>query len=72
MPLPKPEIIDHDGFHVVRDDLLPGGTKRRGLTELLNALGADEYIYPSTAQGYGPVALAHACRDLGKKATLIY
>ena len=27
--LPKPIIVEHDGFKVVRDDLLDGGTKRR-------------------------------------------
>ena len=70
--LPAPQLATHDGYVVVRDDLIPGGSKRRVLTTLLENLDADEFVYPSTAYGYGPLALAYAAQDLGKKAVLFY
>ena len=33
--LPKPIIVEHDGFKVVRDDLLDGGADIRVVQELL-------------------------------------
>lgn len=65
-----PVITEHDGFMVVRDDLLEGGTKRRALTKLLFRLNADEVVYAATAYGYGQLSLAYAGRDTGKKTTL--
>ncbi len=41
MNLPKVELIE--GVHVVRDDLIPGGTKQRVIPGLLS--GADEFVY---------------------------
>jgi hypothetical protein len=67
--LPPPAIWVHDGISVVRDDLLPGGTKRRAIHLLFNSV-ADEYIYASPAQGAAQIALAYAARDYGKKATI--
>ena len=69
MSAPPPVRIDDiGGILVVRDDLIPGGTKRRVLGPLL--AGADEWVYASPAQGYAQVALAHACRETGKRATV--
>lgn len=65
---PAPVIEEHAGILVVRDDLIPGGTKRRVLDRLL--VGAEEFVYASAAYGYAQVALAYACRDLGKRATV--
>ena len=67
---PAPVITSHDGFLVVRDDLIAGGTKRRALTELLGNITAHEVVYPATAYGYGQLALAYAGMDTGKKVTL--
>lgn len=62
-------IIEQIGkILVVRDDLLPGGTKSRVLPELLT--GATEFVYASPAYGYAQVALAHACRNAGYQATI--
>jgi hypothetical protein len=65
---PPPVLQEHAGILVVRDDLVPGGTKRRVLGSLLG--GADEFVYASPAYGYAQVALAHSCRELGKRATV--
>lgn len=66
--LPPPVLEQRDGLTVVRDDLLPGGTKRRVLAEVLPP--AAEYVYASPAYGYAQVALAYVCRDLAAQATV--
>jgi hypothetical protein len=45
-------------LYVVRDDLLPGGTKTRGLIEYLLRSNFDSFIYAGPETGYGQVALA--------------
>lgn len=66
--LPAPVIVNHDGFLVVRDDLLPGGTKRRALHVLFDDRA--EYVYASPVYGYAQVALAYAARDAGRRAAV--
>ncbi len=66
--IPAPVIEEIDGIHVVRDDLLPGGTKRRVIPLLLG--GAEEFVYASPAYGYAQVALAYSCAAAGKRATI--
>ena len=66
--LPPPVVETIDGVVVVRDDLLPGGTKRRAIPALL--VGADEFVYASPAYGYAQVALAYACAAAGVRATI--
>lgn len=63
-----PVIQTINGIQIVRDDLLAGGTKRRVIPALL--YGADEFVYASPAYGYAQIALAHTCREMGKKATI--
>lgn len=69
MTLPEPVILEHDGILVVRDDLLPGGTKRRAMHVLFDDKH-NEYVYASPVYGYAQVALAYACRDYHKLATV--
>ncbi len=66
--LPEPVIVEHEGFLVVRDDLLPGGTKRRAIHALFD--GRWEYVYASPVYGYAQLALAYAARDHDKQATI--
>jgi len=68
--LPPPKIAEHGGVLVVRDDRMPGGTKRRGLDIMLRADGAEEFVYAGPAYGYAQIALAYACRAAGRRATL--
>lgn len=68
--LPAPVIEQHAGVLVVRDDLLPGGTKMRAMLPLMQAQAASEFVYASPAQGYAQVALAHCARLLGRRATV--
>lgn len=70
MTIKRPFVIEtHNGFTVVRDDLLPGGTKQRVLERWLPELGPAEYVYAGPREGYAQVALAEACRTLGKGYT---
>lgn len=67
--LPAPRIDQVGQWLVVRDDLLPGGTKQRVLPLFLND-GDDEYVYATPAYGYAQIALAHSCAMCGKQATV--
>jgi hypothetical protein len=66
----EPVLCEHNGFVVVRDDLLVGGTKRRVLPALFDEIGASEVVYPSPAPGYAQVALAHVGAALGVRVTI--
>ena len=69
--LPPPVIVEHEGIKVVRDDLLDGGTKRRGFNVYVESFPeVNEWVYASPRQGYAQLSLAYACKDLGKKATV--
>ncbi len=63
-----PQVVQHDGIHVVRDDLFQGGTKARFLPVLFE--GQSEVVYASPAEGGAQTALAHTAAKLGKKATI--
>jgi hypothetical protein len=70
--LPEPVIERHGKVWVVRDDLLPGGTKRRFLYRFLKSQPhVREWVYASPRVGYAQVALAYTTRDLGLKGTVI-
>jgi hypothetical protein len=64
----KPQLIEHNGVLVVRDDLFPGGTKARFLPLLFD--GAGEVVYASAAEGGAQTALATVAAQLGKRATI--
>jgi hypothetical protein len=63
-----PLVEDHHGILVVRDDLLPGGTKSRYLSVLFEQ--AEEVVYASPVQGGAQVALAAIAARLHKQATI--
>lgn len=60
------------GIDVVRDDKLPGGSKRRALTPLMARLipqGYREFVFGGPAEGYAQLALAYSALELGVTAT---
>ena len=61
-----PQIVEHDGIFVVRDDLYPGGTKSRIIEKYFTACVTQTYAYPATAFGAAIVALAHSAVKLNK------
>jgi 1-aminocyclopropane-1-carboxylate deaminase/D-cysteine desulfhydrase-like pyridoxal-dependent ACC family enzyme len=64
-----PIIKDHYGIKVVRDDLLPGGTKSI-LMPLLDDPTITEFVYASPVYGGFQIALAMYCKSVGKRATI--
>lgn len=66
--IPDPVIVEHEGILVVRDDLLPGGTKRRAIHALFDEHST--YVYASPVYGFAQLALAHAARDHRKQAVI--
>lgn len=55
---------------LVRDDLLTGGTKEAALLSFIETMPERELVYAGPRQGYAQIALAAACKAIGKKATL--
>jgi hypothetical protein len=66
IPAPVVELID--GVYVVRDDLIPGGTKRSFADQLISP--GSEVVYTSPAYGGAQIAIAHAAAERGAKATI--
>jgi cysteine synthase len=64
----EPIIKEHDGILVVRDDYIPGGTKRRFSDQLIK--GYREVVYTSPVYGGAQIALAHAGKEVGVKVTI--
>lgn len=65
--------VEAGTVHVVRDDLLPGGTKQRALGRYLSealARGATSFVYASPPPGFAQVALAYVCGRLGVECAL--
>jgi len=63
-------IQEHEGVHVVRDDLI-GGTKRIYVSQILKDNPADEYVFATHPEGAFPIFMAQACREAGKRFTLV-
>jgi hypothetical protein len=65
--------VESGTIHVVRDDLLDGGTKQRAAVPFLLELkrqGVEELVYASPFSGFAQVALAVSCKLLGLKCTV--
>ena len=71
-PFPAPVIEEHDGFMVVRDDLLDGGSKMRFADYLIKSQPEiEEWVYGSSpATGYAQISLSYLCRKYGKKSVI--
>lgn len=58
-------------IQVIRDDLIPGGTKARILPSILDAMNAPDIVtYASPAYGYAQIALAYAAAATGRHAVI--
>lgn len=68
-PNPKPIIEMHDGFYVVRDDLLKYGSKSRFIDYLVKSEGQEWCFGGANKVGWGPISLTYVCNKYGKKAT---
>lgn len=63
-------VTRHDGFKVVRDDLLRSGSKARFVDALVTLHPeVDEWVFGSSpAQGWAQISLSEVCARHGKKA----
>jgi hypothetical protein len=74
-PNPAPEIVEHDGFLVVRDDMLGYGSKVRGLDYMIGHspefASINEWCFGACpAVGYAQISLPYLCNRYGKEAHL--
>lgn len=66
-------VVKDKTIHVVREDLLPGGTKQRAISHFVSRSaegGKRHFVYASPFCGYAQVALAYVCHELGFQCTL--
>jgi len=68
-PYPAPLVEDHNGFIVVRDDILGYGSKTRFIDYLVKTEGNEWVFGGANKVGWGPISLTHVCNLYGKKAT---
>lgn len=59
----------YNGINVLRDDLLPGGSKSLILDSELDT-AVNEWVYASPVYGGLQIALSHWCKNNNKKATI--
>ena len=71
-PFPPPVVEEHEGFQIVREDLINGGSKVRSGDYLVSELeNIDELVYGSCpATGKAQVALAVLAKKYNKKAVI--
>jgi len=71
-PYPTPQLIEHDGVLVVRDDLLNAGSKVRFIDYLIESnKDINEWVFGSCpATGYAQISLPIVCKRHNKKAVL--
>ena len=69
---PKLVIEKYDGFYVVRDDLLEGGSKRRFIDRMIRESiedGVEEFVYGGCpANGYAQLSLTLQTKQYNKKS----
>lgn len=72
-PFISQQIIPNGTIHIVRDDMLKGGTKQRAIIPYLRSLkskGYKTFVYASPFSGFAQVALASGCQDLNLECIL--
>lgn len=68
--LEPPQVETIEGFRIVRDDRILGGTKTRALLQFLPTIPSEEVVYASPAYGFAQIALALAAAQCGKRASI--
>ena len=70
-PNPPPVVVKHDGFLVVRDDLLGAGSKARSLDYFVKNFEGKELVFGSCpATGYAQISLPFVAKRYGKSVHL--
>lgn len=66
-----PILKEHENILVVRDDLIPYGSKARFLDSFFSKIDQDEVVYGGSPRwGFAQISIAYLARKHGKKATI--
>ena len=68
-PYGTPEVIQHEGFNVVRDDKIVGSKARFG-DYLISQVKEDTIVYVQPRKGLAGVSILEAAKRYGKKVVL--
>lgn len=69
-PFPAPEIVEHNGFNVVREDLMGFGSKCRFGDILVSTCKKDTLVYVQPRYGFAGISLAYLAKKYNKKLVL--
>lgn len=69
-PFGSPELIDHDGFKVVREDLMGFGSKCRFGDILVQKAPTDTLVYVQPRYGFAGISLAYLAKKYNKRLVL--
>ena len=69
-PFPEPVITEHDGFKVVREDLMGFGSKCRFGDILVQSAPTDTLVYVQPRCGFAGISLAYLAEKYNKKLVL--
>ena len=68
-----PIVIERiHGYQVVRDDLFPGGTKRRAFKRIMHTIPDNELVYACDYYGHAAYAIALTSLEANKVVRLFY
>lgn len=69
-PFDAPELVDHDGFKVVREDMMGFGSKCRFGDILVQTAKQDTLVYVQPRYGFAGISLAYLAKKYNKKLVL--
>jgi hypothetical protein len=69
-PFPDPEIVEHNGFNVVREDLMGYGSKCRFGDILVSTCEKDTLVYVQPRYGFAGISLAYLAHKYNKRLVL--
>ena len=69
-PFDSPELVDHDGFKVVREDMMGFGSKCRFGDILVQNAPTDTLVYVQPRYGFAGISLGYLAKKYNKKLVL--
>jgi len=69
-PFDAPEIVEHDGFKVVREDMMGFGSKCRFGDILVQKAESDTLVYVQPRYGFAGISLAYLAKKYNKRLVL--
>ena len=69
-PFEAPQLVDHEGFKVVREDMMGFGSKCRFGDILVSTCRQDTLVYVQPRYGFAGISLAYLAKKYNKKLVL--